>query len=108
MLVLGFTVWRINHMVLNSLAYFNGERYPKCQSATALISEYLPLHVHVFTVRAKNGIALLPRIFIDISEIEGYRYKQRKSTHPRFRVDKYDVFSTNCKHYCLFIHAMPS
>ena len=31
---------------------------------------------------------------IDLLEINGNRFEQRKSTHPRFRVYKYDVFTT--------------
>ena len=31
---------------------------------------------------------------INLSEINGNRFEQRKSTHTRFRVYKYDVFTT--------------
>ena len=42
-----------------------------------------------------NAMCIVLNETIDPSEIEGNRYKQRKSTHPCLRVDRYDVFTKN-------------
>ena len=44
--------------------------------------------IKLFTLKRINTLNC-----IDLPEIEGNHYKQRKSTNPRLRVDKYDVFN---------------